>query len=71
MTKFLTIEQVIQVHDFFLKEYGGLEGIRDFGLLSSAVEMPKMLVFGEMPHKTLYDQASAYLFHIVMNHLMF
>lgn len=68
MTKFLTIEQVIQLHDVFLDEYGGLAGIRDWGMLASAVEMPRLSFFGEMTHKTIYDQAAAYLYHIVMNH---
>ena len=68
MTKFLTIDQVIQLHDVFLKEYGGLAGIRDRRMLESAVTMARHSFFGEMAYKTLYDQAAAYLYHIVMNH---
>ena len=68
MTKFLTVEQVIEIHDAFLEDHGGLPGIRDKGLLVSAVEMPRASMFGEHLHKTIYDKASAYLFHIVQNH---
>ena len=68
MTKFLTVEQVIEIHDVFLEDYGGLPGIRDKGLLISAVQMPRSYVFGEYLHKSIYDQASAYVFHIVQNH---
>lgn len=68
MTKFLTVEQVIEIHDAFLEDHGGLPGIRDKGLLISAVEMPRTSMFGEYLHKTIYDKASAYLFHIVQNH---
>jgi death on curing protein len=68
MTKFLTVEQVIQVHDVFLDEYGGLPGIRDFGLLSSAVEMPRFSCFGKLLHETIFEQAAAYLYHLIMNH---
>lgn len=68
MTKFLTVDQVIEIHDLFLKDHGGLPGIRDRGLLISAVEMPKASMFGEYLHKTIYDKASAYLFHLVQNH---
>jgi death on curing protein len=53
MTKFFTIDQVIQLHDVFLKEYGGLAGIRDRGMLESAVTMAHHSFFGEMAHKTL------------------
>lgn len=68
MTKFFTVEQVIEIHDAFLKDHGGLPGIRDKGLLVSAVEMPRASMFGEYLHKTIYDKAAAYLFHLVQNH---
>lgn len=68
MTKFFTVEQVIEVHDAFLEDHGGLPGIRDKGLLISSVEMPRASMFGEYLHKTIYDKAAAYLFHIVQNH---
>jgi len=68
MTRFFTVEQVIEIHDAFLEDHGGLSGIRDKGLLISAVEMPRASMFGEYLHKSLYDKAAAYLFHIVQNH---
>lgn len=46
-TRFLTIDQVIEIHDTLLEEYEGMPGIRDHGLLASAVEMPRVMVFGE------------------------
>lgn len=68
MIKFLTVEQVIEIHDAFLEDHGGLPGIRDKGLLITAVEMPRASMFGEYLHKTIFDKAAAYLFHIVQNH---
>ncbi len=68
MIKFFTVEQVIELHDAFLEDHGGLPGIRDKGLLISAIEMPRASMFGEYLHKTIYDKAAAYLFHIVQNH---
>lgn len=68
MIKFFTVEQVIEIHDAFLEDHGGLSGIRDKGLLISAVEMARASMFGEYLHKTIYDKAAAYLFHIVQNH---
>lgn len=50
MTKFFTVEQVIEIHDAFLEDHGGLPGIRDKGLLISAVEMPRATMFGEFLH---------------------
>lgn len=65
---FLSIEEVIQIHDDLVSEYGGLHGIRDLGLLISAIEMPKASLFGEYLHESIFDKAAAYLFHIVCNH---
>ncbi|NGX43424.1 MAG: Toxin Doc [Chlamydiae bacterium] len=67
-TKYLTIDQALEIHDTFLELYGGLAGIRDHRLLASAVEMPKVSMFGVDLHETLFDKASAYLYHIVKNH---
>lgn len=68
MTKYLTIDEVISIHDDLLKEHGGLWGIRDRGSLESCVEMPKSFTFGVELHKTVYDKAASYLFYIVKNH---
>lgn len=65
---FLTVEEVIQIHDELVAAYGGLHGIRDMGLLISAIEMPKASMFGEYLHESIFDKAAAYLFHIVCNH---
>lgn len=43
MIKFFTVEQAIKLHDAFLEDHGGLPGIRDKGLLISAIEMPRAL----------------------------
>ncbi|MBS0621121.1 MAG: type II toxin-antitoxin system death-on-curing family toxin [Verrucomicrobia bacterium] len=68
MIKYLTVDQVIYVHDHLLSQHGGLAGIRDLGLLISALEMPKSAFHGEEIHPTLFDKAAAYLFHIARNH---
>lgn len=66
--KFLSVEEVIELHDYMLEKHGGLNGIRSKDLLISAVETPKATMFGEFLHKTVYDMAAAYLFHLVQNH---
>lgn len=67
MINFLTVDQVIELHDFLL-QYGGLPGIRDRNLLISAIEAPKATMFGSDLYHTIYDKASAYLHGIVCNH---
>lgn len=65
---FLSLEEVIQIHDDLISEYGGMHGIRDMGLLASAIEMPKASLSGEYLHESMFDKAAAYLYHIVCNH---
>lgn len=65
--KFLTIEEVLEIHNEMIK-IKGLPGIRDFGLLSSAIEMPKAIFAGEYLHQTTFDMAAAYMYHIICNH---
>jgi death-on-curing protein len=65
--EFLTVEDVLQIHDEQLAAYGGATGIRDQGLLESAVAMPQAS-FGEAYlHEDLAHMAAAYAFHIAQN----
>ena len=66
--EFLEVEDVLQIHADQLKRYGGLSGVRDLGLLESAVSMPRATYAGEFLHGDLFAMAAAYLFHITRNH---
>ena len=68
MIKYLTLEEVLEMHDVLIEKFGGLSGIRDLNLLLSAIETPKAAMFGKDLYPTVYDKAAAYLFHIVQNH---
>lgn len=68
MIEYLTIEQVIELHDEMLKRYGGLPGIRDKNLLWSAIDAPKAAMFGQEMYPSVYEKAAAYLYHLVRNH---
>lgn len=65
---FLTFEDVLEIHQDQLNRYGGKQGIRDKNLLLSAIAIPLSTFDGQHLHKTLYDKAAAYLFHICQNH---
>ncbi len=65
---FLNVEDVIDFHTDIINEFGGSHGIRDMGLLISAVEMPKASMFSQDLHLTIFDKAAAYLYHIICNH---
>lgn len=65
---FLTLVEVIEIHKDQIERYGGQLGVRDFGLLESALAQPEASFAGEWLHKDLYEMASAYAYHICQNH---
>lgn len=65
---FLDIDRILRVHLSLIERYGGEAGVRDIGLLHSAIAMPQASFGGELLHKDLFQMAAAYLFHIVQNH---
>jgi len=65
---FLDIEQVLQIHSSLIEQYGGSEGLRDAGLLHSALAMPQASFSGELLHKDPFEMAAAYFYHLVQNH---
>jgi death on curing protein len=65
---FLTLDEVLAIHGHQIARYGGSPGIRDRGLLESALAMPEATFRGEYLHGTLAEQAAAYLFHLAKSH---
>ncbi len=65
---FLTLAEVIEIHNDQMQKYGGHAGIRDINLLSSAVAMPYASFSGKFLHEDIYEMAAAYAFHIAQNH---
>ena len=65
---FLTLDEVIAIHQDQIQRYGGSGGLRDMGLLQSALAMPRAGFGGEYVHSDLYEMAAAYLFHLATNH---
>src|SRR5437660_10161305 len=65
---FLSLDEVLEIHCDQLARYGGAEGIRDLGLLQSALAQPAATFGGQFLHADLFEMAAAYLFHVVQNH---
>ena len=65
---FLSYDQVRLIHDRMISEYGGAEGLREPGLLESAVAMPLSQYEGHFLHKDIASMTGAYLFHLCRNH---
>ncbi len=65
---FLSLAEVLEIHRDQIERYGGRTGLRDLGLLESALAMPAAGFGGRYLHTDLIEMAAAYLFHIVQNH---
>ena len=65
---FLGLDEVIEIHHDQIKRYGGHPGIRDVGILKSAIALPSATFDGNYLHTNIYEMAAAYLFHIIRNH---
>ncbi len=65
---FLSVGDVIALHEDLLLRTGGMAGIRDLGLLESAVMMPQAGFGGVHLHEGRAAMAAAQLFHICKNH---
>jgi death on curing protein len=65
---FLTLAEVLLLHENQVEQFGGSFGVRDLGLLESALAQPAASFGGEYLHPTIADQAAAYLYHIAKNH---
>lgn len=61
---FLTIEEILALHDDQLRLFGGAAGIRDGNALESAVMTPASTYDGAFLHDDLFHMAAAYAYHI-------
>lgn len=61
---FLSVEDVVTLHDAQLERYGGGTGVRSQGGFESAVGTPQASFGGNYLHEGLFEMAAAYAFHI-------
>ena len=65
---FLSREEILRVHARLIDVYGGAHGVRDEGLLASALAQPEATFDGAFLHGDLAEMAAAYAFHLTRNH---
>jgi death-on-curing protein len=64
---FLTLAEALDIHAEMIAHYGGDMGVRDIGLLESALAMPQASFAGCYLHATLFEMAAAYAYHMAEN----
>lgn len=65
---FLTLEQVLFIHEDQVDRYGGSHGVRDLGLLESAILRSQTTFGGVDLYITIFDKAAALMHSLLLNH---
>ena len=68
MILYLSVEQVLQIHEAQIERFGGPAGLRDPDALESAVARPAMTFGGEDLYPDLLSKTGALMHSLVMNH---
>ena len=70
MTQFAhhSVSSVLAIHKEVLAAHGGLAGVKDLGLLESAIAAPQASFGGQPLVQDPLQIAAAYLFHLCQNH---
>jgi death on curing protein len=64
----LSVEQLLEMHEELLEEFGGGSGVRDLGALEAAAARPAASFGGEDLYPDLASKAAALMHSLVMNH---
>lgn len=62
-TQFLSLDEVVEIHTVLIERFGGPQGVRDFGLLESALFRPQTGYYNDLP-----EMAAAMFESLIKNH---
>jgi death-on-curing protein len=66
--RYLSLGEIVDLHQALLEQTGGATGIRDLGMLESALAQPRATFGGTNLHPTLIAKAAALGFSLALNH---
>lgn len=66
--RYLTLNEVLTLHERLIAQTGGSFGVRDMGRLESALAQPRMTFDGAELYPTLAEKAATLGFSIIQNH---
>lgn len=64
----ILIDDILKLHELSIKDFGGSNGIRDSGLLESAIARPFQTFGGEDLYPTVFEKAAALGESLIINH---
>lgn len=66
--KYLSAEDILQIHSMIIDEIGGLHGVRDYHTILSLEDTPRQKVFGKELYPTIFLKAAVYIRNLIMSH---
>lgn len=66
--RYLTINEVLEIHRQVMAQSGGALGVRDIGLLEAALAQPRMSFSGEELYPGIVEKAAALGYSLIQNH---
>ena len=64
----ILLEDILNLHKYSIQKYGGSEGLRDSGLLESAIARPFQTFGGEDLYPSVFEEAAALGESLIINH---
>ncbi len=64
----IEIQDILNLHKKSIEDFGGSHGIRDLGLLESAIARPFQTFGGEDLYPSAYEKAAALAESLIINH---
>ena len=68
MTRYLTIQEVLEIYHNAMEQSGGLAGVRDIGALESSLAQPQMVFGGQELYPDMVEKAAVLGFLLIQNH---
>ncbi|MEK6683438.1 MAG: Fic family protein [Nitrospirota bacterium] len=68
MIRYSSLDDLLEIHGRVLEETGGAEGVRDIGLLDSAIARPQAAFGGLDLYPTIPEKAAALIHSLIKNH---
>ena len=66
--KVLSKRQILMLHSMLMEQSGGMKGLRDEGLLDSAIHLPLQTIGGQELYPTILEKAARLGYGLIHNH---
>jgi death-on-curing protein len=66
--RYLSIEEILVIHDYQIERFGGMEGIINLPLLESAINRPITNISGKDMYESVHEKAAVLAYSVIKSH---